>query len=749
MARARPAPVIACAENIVFNSLLHEVPNPAKHTKTGRFESSDKRYILPFSKERDLVEILSFLPKTEDGPDHIPAICVEQSPNRTSLNILLAINKSSPSEGDVILENMRDGYEKIFGVLRKCQYGLLLPYHTYALLLANDTLIVEERDSTESKDEILDSILAMCSGRILYRLRLVSSRKKIRPSIKDILEKAILGIQDINPEKIFRLELATTSNSFIKESRKVIRLVNNWSNHQVQSRVRDLVKGMCQLNKIENLATLLYSIPFGAFEVVRNSTFASSLLNIIGKVSRYEEAAHFLYRNARKFPIVRNMKLVPATLPPEAYIRPSYPEYSPELSATVSRLGLINGQRYNLPQISHFLKPEKKNSPNEQFSRDVKRALEGAKIHAEIQLIAYCEINSPELWPRVIGSSKDACFLCNAFIVEHGKMHTSRTHGRLYTGWRLPVLWQFKDLEQRFNASLIEQAQETIGARVKGQTTIYPQPNESTLLPLSVSATTSTIRKSSIIRKEDTISTSSKTVSATCLCLSSNNLKESCLPLPVSSATPDIGGEHSIIKQEDINSVLKNTAASVTHLCLPSNKNSRELVLPISVSSSTLSTIRQEENTPTPKKATSSISIPLIQESQEPLYKLSTQSESEDMPPISQKSSKDSTIRIHKLSPGESFWGKVSTSRPSPTFTAGSLKVQIEMEKDSNSRPVARSMTYRIERIRLDSKEIGERSLVVDAMGLEEATYDLLKNKSFFIKARGVVLKISTGLSAD
>lgn len=282
------------------------------------------------------------------------------------------------------------------------------------------------------------------------------------------------------------------SSSFLTESKKVIQLVNNWSKYRVQSRLGDLVEGVCRLDKLQDLSDLLRLIPSG---VAQHPNFASSLLNIISKVSRYEEAATVLYRIAKKFTLVRNMEPQLATLPREVYNRLHNPRYSPSLSNMVSMLGLINGRRYNLCQISRIMKPDKDKTPSKRFLDQTKKTLKEAKVHAEIQLIAYCEIISPELFPRAIGSSKDACFLCNAFIEKHGKMHTSRTHGRLYPGWRLPKILQFKALEQQFNQVLLNQVRQTIGARVNGRTLIYPQPNESTLLPLSVSGTTvSTVR---------------------------------------------------------------------------------------------------------------------------------------------------------------------------------------------------------------------------------------------------------------
>src|SRR5271167_475092 len=72
----------------------------------------------------------------------------------------------------------------------------------------------------------------------------------------------------------------------------------------------------------------------------------------------------------------------------------------------------------------------------EQRLRDV----HGAKrIHAEIQIIYHYELNPVPISPRVICSSKSACFLCNLFAQVHRKFYIARTHGRLYENWKLPA----------------------------------------------------------------------------------------------------------------------------------------------------------------------------------------------------------------------------------------------------------------------------------------------------------------------
>ena len=60
------------------------------------------------------------------------------------------------------------------------------------------------------------------------------------------------------------------------------------------------------------------------------------------------------------------------------------------------------------------------------------------KVHAEVQLLFFYESNLEVRHPRVLCSSKSACYLCHLFITIHGEFEVPRTHGRLYEKWILP-----------------------------------------------------------------------------------------------------------------------------------------------------------------------------------------------------------------------------------------------------------------------------------------------------------------------
>jgi hypothetical protein len=61
-------------------------------------------------------------------------------------------------------------------------------------------------------------------------------------------------------------------------------------------------------------------------------------------------------------------------------------------------------------------------------------------VHAEIQMLVFYEISQPPPWPRMIGASKEACFLCNSFIKAHGCFYLSKAHCQLFPQWTVPDL---------------------------------------------------------------------------------------------------------------------------------------------------------------------------------------------------------------------------------------------------------------------------------------------------------------------
>lgn len=277
------------------------------------------------------------------------------------------------------------------------------------------------------------------------------------------------------------------STSFIAKAKEVIRRVDAWAGHQTTKRLQELVDTIYQLNQVGDVQALLNSIP----NRLMDPSSRSNLYNIVRKVARYREAARFLVRMAKTWGLVRRMSIVLVGLPLKYFQRASGTQYAPRFATTIARIRQV-GRKEDLSHICRLLGLTFEDA-DDAFIDLTQKTLMESKIHAEIQLLAYCDMNFSSVPPRVVCSSKDACFLCDAFIQLHGKMHMPRSHGRLYPGWRLPQIPEFVVLQNQFNALLEDRIRASLDMLLRrGRKSNYPDPNESTLLTLPYS--TSTLR---------------------------------------------------------------------------------------------------------------------------------------------------------------------------------------------------------------------------------------------------------------
>jgi hypothetical protein len=344
----------------------------------------------------------------------------------------------------------------------------------------------------------------MCSQRILKRLRFVAKKRGTpKQPLKVVLGEAINSLKQVDHQMLRSQPVSL----FTERAKDVVRLADLWAKHQKPAELEDLVEGVYQLKQIRDLQALLDSIPNRAM----CPSSRRNLVNIVSKVSRYREAARFLCRTAKRIPSLRRAKVVPVNLPKEAFDRVSAGNYTSQLASTIARINTVC-QGPDVRYLCRLLNTGG-SQPNDQFAAQTRKTLQDAKIHAEVQLVFYYELNASSLVPRVVCSSKDACFLCNAFILMHGKMHTPRYHGRLYPGWRLPSMSDLNDLDLRFNSALEDQIKDSLKILLSRQKkTIYPDPNESTLLTLPLS--TSTLHTSALVEATEWEEASAKNSSA-------------------------------------------------------------------------------------------------------------------------------------------------------------------------------------------------------------------------------------------
>jgi hypothetical protein len=177
------------------------------------------------------------------------------------------------------------------------------------------------------------------------------------------------------------------------------------------------------------------------------------------------------------------METVLITPPTEAFGR-TFPgqKYNPDLDAKILHIGGASKKmkQRKLNNIYHILGTTSEEARELYYKRMMETLREG-KVYAEIQLVLEYERRTARLPPRAICSSKDACYLCNVFILVHGKLHIPRCHGRLYPGWRLPETFG-PELQLRFNKVLEDHVRDSLNIlTLRGTRTVYDNPNESTL----------------------------------------------------------------------------------------------------------------------------------------------------------------------------------------------------------------------------------------------------------------------------
>ncbi|KAF1939278.1 hypothetical protein EJ02DRAFT_408919, partial [Clathrospora elynae] len=430
-------PSIACAENISLLYLLHPVPTLPSRNPVDRLPLRKQGYGLCIDKERSLVSVLAFLSNAHDDANYVPALCVQEEPATLTLNVFLAVNKSTKNDGSQILLELKRGFDGIFATLAQ--------------------ISEEEHRSPRVKDEIFSAIVVMCSHRILRRLRLVEHKRYVsKQPIQEVLREVIGALKEAGKRGLGKH--SSLSTSFMDKAKDVLKLADAWAKHQTTARLEDLVKGVYRLKHLGDIKALIESIPNRSM----CPSARSNLYNIICKVSRYHEVARFLYRMSKRNHVLQRMRLTIVDLPKDSYDRHRVDPYTPILLTTIMRSN-AKGRKPDLGHVCRLLKTTEVQA-NEQFASQTKRTLRESKVHAEIQLIYYCDLNASKLPPRVISSSKDACYLCNAFITMHGKMHISRSHGRLYPGWRLPQIPELHGMQQRFNSVLEKQVRSSLSA---------------------------------------------------------------------------------------------------------------------------------------------------------------------------------------------------------------------------------------------------------------------------------------------
>jgi OTT_1508-like deaminase len=218
-----------------------------------------------------------------------------------------------------------------------------------------------------------------------------------------------------------------------------------------------------------------------------NPNMKEYLPTAIEKLARYSLASRYLVGTARdrRYSVFDNITVEIVQIP-----RPSQPLFHWPFSNleqacqnVMNYKASVQGPELNSP-LGSFL-GKSYCSTAHKFQAHVSADNKLWKIHAEIQLLVYHELNPDRPKPRIIASSKSACYLCNLFFVLHGQFHVPRTHGRIYNRWLLPDWLDLTEKQRNRMAMVVEQLnsriEKAIIHTVRAGRMSHNHPNESVL----------------------------------------------------------------------------------------------------------------------------------------------------------------------------------------------------------------------------------------------------------------------------
>ncbi|KAF2109505.1 hypothetical protein BDV96DRAFT_502727 [Lophiotrema nucula] len=405
------------AENI---ALLQRIGrNPAPPTKNEiKLEHNEAGRVLSLQHELEVVESLAYLSTYSDEPRDVMALCVEERPDHGGLIVSYATNSG-------LCIRLQQGIEKVASVLTQ-----------------------EAKSASENRVEtLLKAVIIHGRNRVIGRL--ASAKGGNEPSTAARLKKALdlYAGDNQGAQKTYK-DLYGLSKQFSNLSRDFDELKRSGKTKQCDGVLRGILKVADRMwsDHQAALESMLATIPTDKMQ----ENLKSWLGFQIGHLGQYVPAIQRLLKRARQFSIfrcieVRCVSLKPLSLSP--YL--NNPEYRIK-GGLLNRYS--NGSKKSRSKLSHasvtlqtFLSKHQKSLAS--LAKETRGHVERYqskneyKVHAEIQLVMdyerRTEVTRP---PRVIKSSKSACFLCDLFIKAHGKFYTPKTHGRLYDRWMLPDL---------------------------------------------------------------------------------------------------------------------------------------------------------------------------------------------------------------------------------------------------------------------------------------------------------------------
>ncbi|KAK4240779.1 hypothetical protein C8A03DRAFT_12882 [Achaetomium macrosporum] len=455
---------LSLAENVALLSLLCGAPTAPN---TNPWPTAVDNH--SFADEVRLTSTIAYLSGISDDPSHVVAVCVEGLTSGREIRVVIAVNKEHPVSGNDVLARIKNGLDEVFGHLARAN---------------------REQDAV-LEDSVLHAIVKMCKHRIFSRIKskrsdaTYSKRKGGTAFLGSPLQRVIDAVRKYGNRKRSGAEVERFTRDAVR-FRDRLETLETCQEKDVVSHITGVLRAAHRLNETTDFDNILQGL--GSREL--NSTTRTGLATRLGKLANYVECSLYLCRKAKESGIFRDAEVITISLDANLFARSL--EVPPEccLRSCLGRCENGAPTVFGAKNIDSRLKELGRD--NTVFLSTVRKILRESRVHAEVQIVCYYELRPIASKPRVICSSKDACYLCNLFIRLHGTFYIPKTHGNLYPGWRLLPIPSLNRAQAQLNRSLEAQIREITGVLMSNphqHLMLSPNENESTVsLPVSPTA---------------------------------------------------------------------------------------------------------------------------------------------------------------------------------------------------------------------------------------------------------------------
>lgn len=88
-------------------------------------------------------------------------------------------------------------------------------------------------------------------------------------------------------------------------------------------------------------------------------------------------------------------------------------------------------------------------------------------VHAEVQIVTFHRLEWTRPLPRVIGTTKAACYLCNLFLSLHPQYTILATHSTIFDAWSIPDVLPYSVEDRRELRAILQSMQAALEARAR------------------------------------------------------------------------------------------------------------------------------------------------------------------------------------------------------------------------------------------------------------------------------------------